>query len=123
MDEKQTDEGGWTVRAVDRMDRKMAVAAAKRANQPVGIWLSEAIRAYVAGERQEPQTGIIVSPRQEIVPAPAEVPSRLTIGEIDLAVQAMCRIAQIRGKPLKSGSRVLVAAERAIASRLKESVL
>jgi hypothetical protein len=48
------DEAGdktWAVREMPAAERTMALEAAKRARQPMGLWLAGAIRAYVAQER------------------------------------------------------------------------
>jgi hypothetical protein len=41
----------WAVREMPTAERTMALEAAKRAKLSVGLWLAQAIRAYIAQER------------------------------------------------------------------------
>lgn len=80
----------WTIRGVGEIERRDALAAAQRRDVPIGVWLSEAIRAHLAAER-EPVTGEVLAP-QRALPA-------LSLEDIARAVEIAGRIAEIRGRP------------------------
>ena len=48
-----------SVRGIPEAEWKMATQAAKRAECPIGEWLCEAIRAYVAAEREDRATEVV----------------------------------------------------------------
>ncbi len=56
---------------------------------PIGVWLSEAIRAHLAAER-EPM-GEVLAPSRALPP--------LSLEDIARAVEIAGRIAEIRGRP------------------------
>ncbi len=97
----------WTIRGVGDAERRDAIAAAQRRDVPIGVWLSEAIRAHLAAER-EPVVGEVLPPAVRTLPA-------LSLDDIARAVEIAARIAEIRGKP---PARVLGRVTRLLADRL-----
>lgn len=101
----ETNTGRWTVRDVPEPDRAAAVDAAKRRDVSLGVWLSEAIRAYVAAEREP--VGEVLAPQRALPP--------LSLEDIARAVEIAARIKEIRGKP---PMRILGRVTRLLADRL-----
>ena len=98
-------DGKWTVRGMNEADRAAALAAAKRDSKPVALWLGEAIRAYVAGERVEVMPGRALA----VIEPPA-------LEDIARAVEIAERIATLRG--VKIPDRFLARAGQAVAAHI-----
>ena len=101
----ETNAGRWTVRDVGEADKAAALAAAKRREMPIGEWLGEAIRAYIAAERE---------PMGEVLPPSRGLPA-LSLEDIAQAVEIAARIAEIQGQPPR---RLLGRAMRRLGDRL-----
>lgn len=101
----ETNAGRWTVRDVPEPDRAAAVDAAKRRDVSLGEWLAEAIRAYIAAEREP--VGEVLAPLPALPP--------LSLEDIARAVEIAARIKEIRGKP---PARILGRVTRLLADRL-----
>ncbi len=53
----------WTIKGVIPEVRNGAIAAAERARQPIGEWVSRAIRGQVQADRQESRAPVPVGPQ------------------------------------------------------------
>ena len=57
----------WTIKGISPEARNAAIAAAERARQPIGEWVSRAIRSQVQSDRQESRAPVPVIPQSASV--------------------------------------------------------
>ena len=61
----------WTIKGISPEARNAAIAAAERARQPIGEWVSRAIRSQVQSDRQESRAPVPVLPQSTPASDPA----------------------------------------------------
>lgn len=93
-----------SVRGIPEAEWKMATRAAKRAECPIGEWLCEAIRAYVAAEREDRATEVVF-------PVPANS-TPLTPDQVVTYLHAYRQYLRLRGATLPVHGKVMQAADR-----------
>ncbi len=49
----------WTIKGISPEARNAAITAAERARQPIGEWVSRAIRSQVQSDHQESRTPVL----------------------------------------------------------------
>jgi hypothetical protein len=86
----------WTVKGIVPEARNAAIAAAKRERQPLGEWISRAIRTQIQSDRQQDRAP---------VPVAAERPE-IDLGEVERMVAMAAQLAGAGAPPPKSLSRV-----------------
>jgi hypothetical protein len=118
----QFEDGPWAVKLVAGSDKKLAFDAAKRRRITIGDWLGEAIRAYVASERDDERFDIMApgQTRGQTAGGVAllEQPPPLSIEDVGRAVEIAKEIARLRGKQLPPNAKLLVGAQRVLMRRL-----
>ena len=86
----------WTIKGISPEARNAAIAAANRAKQPIGEWMSRAIRSQVQADRQESRAPVPVRP---------DAAAKSDLGELERLVALTASLSSA-GAPLpKSVSR------------------
>jgi len=90
----------WTIKGISPEARNAAIAAAERARQPIGEWVSRAIRGQVQADRQESRAPVPVGPE----PAPAS-DSAADLAQLERLVALTTSLAGAGAPPPKAVSR------------------
>lgn len=96
-----TDKASWTIKSVPVETRKLAVAAATRAGESMGVWIERAVRtqsAIEAGDRILPPLPTSRTSRMPaVVPAPVVLDMGALAGLADLmqAAEALAEAAEV----------------------------
>lgn len=90
----------WTIKGIGPEVRNAAVAAADRAKQPIGEWMSRAIRSQVQADRQESRAPVPVRPE------PGLIPDRTAeLAELERLVALTSTLSDAGAPPPKTVSR------------------
>jgi len=90
----------WTIKGISPEARNAAIAAAERARQPIGEWVSRAIRSQVQSDRQESRAPVPVRPQS----APASDPAA-DLSELERLVAMTTSLSVAGAPPPKAVSR------------------
>lgn len=90
----------WTIKGISPEARNAAIAAAERARQPIGEWVSRAIRSQVQSDRQESRAPVPVLPQS----APASDPAA-DLAQLERLVALTTSLSAAGAPPPKAVSR------------------
>ena len=90
----------WTIKGISPEARNAAIAAAERARQPIGEWVSRAIRSLVQADRQESRAAVPVQPQA----APASDPAA-DLAQLERLVALASSLSAAGAPPPKAVSR------------------
>ncbi len=90
----------WTIKGISPEARNAAIAAAERARQPIGEWVSRAIRSQVQTDRQESRAAVPVQPQA----APASDPAA-DLAQLERLVALASSLSAAGAPPPKAVSR------------------
>ena len=90
----------WTIKGISPEVRNAAIAAADRARQPIGEWMSRAIRSQVQVDRQETRSPVPVQPQS----APSS-DRTADLAELERLVALTSSLSEAGAPPPKAVSR------------------
>lgn len=90
----------WTIKGIGPEARNAAIAAAERARQPIGEWVSRAIRSQVQADRQESRAAVSIRPQA----APAADPAA-DLAQLERLVALAASLSAAGAPPPKTVSR------------------
>ena len=88
----------WTIKSIAPEERNAAIAAADRAGQTIGEWLTRAIRSQVQADHQADKAPVMIE--RAVIP---KVDQSADLVDLERLVGLAERIANANGKPIPPG--------------------